>query len=921
MAQFVGQPSDGFREHGSGGNEGRNNEDAEPMYPEDDAREVELRYMEETFLSYSQSSLKIDTLKFDIQSLRDSLATGHTLPQGLETLLRYLPPALPSTKQLEYQARGYMNLITSLGSLQCTSKRLNARRIELIAMVSAELDKLLAAASGELETQASIGTHHDGLRRIHSASTNSERYVSPVVFAVVVLISIIHCMMGVARDHCNFILQCLRFILGLVAKMQDSQHAHIFASNHIDPIPATLPTALQYIGLQDDLDSYVVCPACDTLYKEDDTTDIPERCSYVNLDGAVCGAELFALQYRGNHTWKTPLRRFSHQPLESWLSRFLNRPDIEEMLEGTCPLNQEPCYNIWGAEYLSNFPGNGQPSFFQCSSDELRLAFLVYHDFFNPYTNKIAGKQRSIGLIMMVCLNLPPDVRYDMKNIYVTAMLPGPREPTLDNINKYLRPIVDNFSEHYDPGVYISKTHKYPRGRKVRCAPPITSMDVGACRAFAGIGSHSHKCFCSFCTANLSQIDDFNLSHFSVRSMEDRAVHVDDWINAPNLEARQKIWNAYGVRYSEWSRFPWYNPFTDTTIAPLHWIKNVLEKQIRDNMGCTMSAASGIPSAPPPLPRALTTVEIHWGYSAMMHLSEDDFAKSKFPEPLLRYMCRDKGIFEAGLASKRMTADLNQWRLQNNILRENGDPVNPELDHIVATTKAEYYLSRAEKVTAALSSGSTMPALKGLCSKFNLPWKKEDKKADLLERLVKYYPKNVKVVTISEPPRPIGEGPILGMDRVSEIKHDMKQTNLPSWLKKPPTNFATAEHGKLASEEYKSLSLISLPITLIRLRSTVSPETQEYFDHFLHLSVVIRILSYQSLTSHDILLFEYHYQQYVNNLKRLYPFDSVTPVQHLGLHIPYFLRKLGPSTRYSENTCEMFIGMLQEMTTNSRLGM
>ncbi|KAG9097918.1 hypothetical protein FS749_005111 [Ceratobasidium sp. UAMH 11750] len=213
-----------------------------------------------------------------------------------------------------------------------------------------------------------------------------------------------------------------------------------------------------------------------------------------------------------------------------------------------------------------------------------------------------------------------------------------------------------------------------------------------------------------------------------------------------------------------------------------------------------------------------------------------------------------------------------------------------------------------------------MPALRGLCTKFSLPWKNEDKKNVLMERLVGYYSKEVKVVTIPEPPRPEGDGPILGMERVAEIKNDMRRTNLPSWLKKPPVNFATVDHGKLASEEYKSLALVSLPITLVRLRSAVAPEIQEYFDHFLHLSVVVRVLSYQSLTKHDIFLFEYHYQQYVNHLKRLYPFNSVTPVQHLGLHIPYFLRKLGPATRYSENTCEMFIGMLEEITTNSRIG-
>lgn len=148
----------------------------------------------------------------------------------------------------------------------------------------------------------------------------------------------------------------------------------------------------------------------------------------------------------------------------------------------------------------------------------------------------------------------------------------------------------------------------------------------------------------------------------------------------------------------------------------------------------------------------------------------------------------------------------------------------------------------------------------------------------------------------------------------------MQGTTLPTWIKKPPINFATTDHGKIRAEEYKSLTFVSLPVTLIRLWNDASEPYQGRLNHFLHLSLAIRILAYQSLTPHYIFLFEYHYSQYLAGLKSLYPFCSIAVVQHLGLHIPYFLRALGPSTRYSEKTCEMFIGMLEEIPTNSKIG-
>lgn len=491
------------------------------------------------------------------------------------------------------------------------------------------------------------------------ASPNAGRYRSPVVTAVIVLIAIVHCMMGVAQAHCNLVLKSLRFILRLVSDMQNTQ-AHIFASNHVDTIPITLDTSLRYLGLQDSFDTYVACQNCDTIYKERIESELPDCCTAVNIDGVVCGARLFTQHHRGNRTWKKPIRRFSHQPLESWLSRFLNRPDIEDMLESTSPSIQSTCTDVWGAQYLSQFIGEGQANFFTCPSNELRLAFLVYHDFFNPFSNKMAGKKRSIGLVMMVCLNLPPDVRYDLKNIYVTAMIPGPKEPSLENINSFMRPIVDNLCEHFEPGVYISKTHKYPTGHKVRSSAPISSMEIPASRTFGGLGSQSHTIFCSFCDATLSQIDDFILASFNQRSIEAHRIHVDRWLSAHSSKDRDAVWKDHGARYSEWLRFPWWNPFTGTTIAPLHWTKNILEKQIRDNMGCSSTIHAGIPESPA-LACALTTVELQWGYLAMIHSSAADFEKAKLPEAVLRHLCRERGIFEAGLSSKRMADELNKW--------------------------------------------------------------------------------------------------------------------------------------------------------------------------------------------------------------------------------------------------------------------
>ncbi|QRV96139.1 Transposase family Tnp2 protein [Ceratobasidium sp. AG-Ba] len=701
--------------------------------------------------------------------------------------------------------------------------------------------------------------------------------------------------------------------------MQSAQAAS-FVSNHIDPIPTTLSTALHYLGLQDELTAYAVCPECDSIYRLDSEAPVPDKCSNRDSKGKVCSAPLFKQQHRGNRSWKKPIRRFTHQNLESWLSRFLNRPGIEDMLESTHLSNKGICTDVWGGSYLSAFPGSGQPSFFECPKDELRLGFLFYYDQFNYFMLKIAGKKRSSGLVMMVCLNLPPEVRYDLKNIYVTAMIPGPDEPNLDTINNFMRPIIDNLVEHYEPGVYISKTFNYPKGRRVRSVAPIHSLDLKAARPVAGIGGTSHSIFCSVCNARLSEIDQFDMSRFCARTLDNYQIGLRHWDQAKTKAEREMIWTDHAVRRSEWSRFSWWDPFTCPVIAPLHWTKNVLEKHICDNMGANSEfPADDGEAQPPPLKRPLTAVEVQWGFSAVLYSTEEDLIKTDLPEPLLRYICRKYRIYEAGLPKRRLIEDINLWRRRMGLVLADGTPRNNGQGDQVPINKAEFYLSRVKDSLLQLDSNSTIPALRGLCDKYSLPWNLNKKKETLMKRLVEYYHENVQVVVLEETKRPV-KGKPLGREVIMEIKNDMQRTCLPSWIKAPPNVFASADYSKIGSEEWKTLGLITLPFTLIRIWSTSNQTLQKRLENLLHLSIAVRILSYQSLTDHDIRYFEVHYQAYLSDLKELYPYETVVPVQHLGLHIPQFMRKFGPPTRYSKNTCEMFIGMLEEISTNLRSG-
>jgi hypothetical protein len=78
---------------------------------------------------------------------------------------------------------------------------------------------------------------------------------------------------------------------------------------------------------------------------------------------------------------------------------------------------------------------------------EGRYLFALNVDFFNSEGMTIRGASTSSGIIAAACLNLPLEIRYKPENMYLAGVIPGPKEPRLMELNHYMRPVVDQFSD------------------------------------------------------------------------------------------------------------------------------------------------------------------------------------------------------------------------------------------------------------------------------------------------------------------------------------------------------------------------------------------------------------------------------------------------------------------------------------------
>ena len=157
-----------------------------------------------------------------------------------------------------------------------------------------------------------------------------------------------------------------------------------------------------------------------------------------------------------------PIRKFLYHDIKVWLANMLSWPDIEAYANRNVFLNSqdvpEEARDIWDGKVLREFKGPDGKPFVQPSNQDGRYVFSLCTDGFNPFIMKEAGKQVSVEAIYMVLLSLPVEICYQVVNMFLVGIIPGPREPSLEQINHVLVPLVDNLLRFWKPGVFIKQT-------------------------------------------------------------------------------------------------------------------------------------------------------------------------------------------------------------------------------------------------------------------------------------------------------------------------------------------------------------------------------------------------------------------------------------------------------------------------------
>ena len=351
--------------------------------------------------------------------------------------------------------------------------------------------------------------------------------------------------------------------------------SHTANGDLTDQLPNDPRTILNRFNLDPQCSSLLQCPVCYALYPYSGTiTSAPpeiDRCSYKPTPSSPpCDVPLWEERRSGGRTFLAPRRKCVHQSLKGWVGRLLARPGVAEQFREPCDRTASPTMcDIWDSPVLRNFRDVDGRGFFRGRGNEIRLAFSLNVDGFNPFHMLEAKQSVSCTAIYMVVLNFPPHLWFLFRNMYLAGVIPGPGKPSLDQINHALSLLVTELLEFWK-GVYYTAMYASQAGCLTKGVLIPLVCDMLAARQLIGLSSATSTLFCTCCLLPIQDIENLDKSTWPARDLVEQIEKARRWRDFGNEGDRYTYFKEHGVRWSVLLELPYWNPILFSVIDSMH---------------------------------------------------------------------------------------------------------------------------------------------------------------------------------------------------------------------------------------------------------------------------------------------------------------------------------------------------------------
>ncbi|KAI9059822.1 hypothetical protein FKP32DRAFT_1535489, partial [Trametes sanguinea] len=519
--------------------------------------------------------------------------------------------------------------------------------------------------------------------------------------------------------------------------------------------------------------------------------------------------------------------------------------------------------------------------------------------------------------------------------VYLVGIIPGPNKPSLEQINHFLKPLVDELLILWDTGVFFSRTAKYQEGRLVRCALVPLVCDLPAARQTAGFGGFKAKYFCSMCLTTLADQDSIDVASWVPRSCEAHKAAARAWRDKTTTAQRDAAFRSNSTRWSELLNLPYWDPIKYTVIDSMHnHYLGLLKHHCRNIWGMNVSAddtepgdgtAQG-PKVPPTPPEADLL-------AGLAHLYSGTPAQlASCTNAVLRYLCYMVGVTVGSKVTKNHLVNaLQNWVSERSTSnrRPTARAVAKEEDIVKARKALDSGIDPQK-----LSKNHNLAVLRAVCELEGVD--DHGHKVDIARRLYAKVRTIIAIMTIQVhlPPSKVQnaqrvreqavtdaqpESVVFGRNMMARIHEEIPRTEVPSWINPVPNNVGTKTRGKLSADQWHIFCVVNLPVILIGHWAPQGGRFLDMLNNYMHLVTEVVVGSLLEMSEEAIALYETSALEYLKTAKELYDI-SVTPNQHNSLHIPFLLRLFGPLHSIRAFFTERMNYLLQQQNTNLKFG-
>ncbi|KEP47521.1 transposase family Tnp2 protein, partial [Rhizoctonia solani 123E] len=198
---------------------------------------------------------------------------------------------------------------------------------------------------------------------------------------------------------------------------------------------------------------------------------------------------------------------------------------------------------------------------------ELYLAINI--DWFRSTPKSI----ESTGAIYITIQNLDHTVCFSPANVILACIVPGPKEPPLEELNWVLQPIVDEIKQLYAGIVMNTHNSDHPEPKLIHAQLVLTAADTPArckCQGTAGHAHNKRPCRCNVEKKDINLPKGYDIANLDLIDEDMLLGKAYESKLARTKAASGRIHTEFGIRWSALNELPDWKPHSSAPVDLMH---------------------------------------------------------------------------------------------------------------------------------------------------------------------------------------------------------------------------------------------------------------------------------------------------------------------------------------------------------------